>query len=360
MSMESLIMDEVEDFLGWLKSEEGKVIDVHGHFELPVLSALWVILTGKKLSHDDTAALEMLRKIDVTFTKPSLTGILNLLAPSLLDIFPNALGLTYCRGVAEEFHVMLREIIQEHQDTLPEPGNARDFIDAYLHEINQTNEENSSFYKEAGISSLTAVAGDMFFAGSETTSVTMTWAILYLATNPQVQKKVQQEIETVVGNSRSVSLTDRPNMPYTEATTIEIFRKSSIVVTGVMHTAMTDAKFLGYDIPKDAWIMPNIYAIHHDPEIWDEPYEFRPERFLSADEKTVKRNDNMLAFSLGTRRCLGENLARDQVWLFVTNILRRFSLTWDPAKPKPDLNLSQEGFILKPEEFFIIVTDRLA
>ncbi|CAG7828731.1 unnamed protein product, partial [Allacma fusca] len=96
-----------------------------------------------------------------------------------------------------------------------------------------------------------------------------------------------------------VTLADRHNLPYAEATLQEIFRKSSLVVTGVMHTATQDGTFAGYDIPKGTWILPNIYAIHHDAKLWGDPGNFRPERFLSTDEKTVIKNDNVLPFSLG-------------------------------------------------------------
>ena len=138
---------------------------------------------------------------------------------------------------------------------------------------------------------------------------------------------------------------------------MEIFRKSSIVVTGVMHTALQDGKILDYDIPQGTWIMPNIYAIHHDPKIWGDPENFRPERFLSDDGKTVKRNENLLPFSLGKRQCIGENLARDSVFLFTTNIFQRFSVTLDPTKSEPTLD-AQIGFILRPEDHSLILKER--
>ena len=117
------------------------------------------------------------------------------------------------------------------------------------------------FYK---VTSLCATIGDLFFAGAETTSTTLSWSMLYLAVNPSVQKKLQTEIETVVGKSRQVSLSDKPNLPYVEATINEVLRQSSIVVTGVFHTALEDAKFRGYDVPKGSWLVANQHAIHHN------------------------------------------------------------------------------------------------
>jgi cytochrome P450 len=356
--MEGLIMEEVNDLNSMLKSKEGSSIPINGQvFELPVLNSLWVILTGKRFRHDDEHKLEILRGLD-RFSKPSLAGILNLFAPSVLRTAPKLLGLKEFEGIAEEFHKMLKEIIQEHEDTLPDEGNPRDFIDAYLHQIKKTEDTSSSFYKEAGVHSLLAVIGDMFFAGAETSSSTLAWSVLYLAMNPDIQKKLQDAIDEVVGKSRQVSLTDKPKLSYSEATMQEVFRKSSLVVTGVMHTAMQDATFAGYDIPKGTWIMPNIYAIHHDPKIWDDPHNFRPERFLSEDGKTVLKSENLLPFSLGKRICLGETLARDVIFLFMTNIFQRFNISLDPSKPRPTYE-SKEGFLLHPEDFSVLVKERV-
>ena len=139
---------------------------------------------------------------------------------------------------------------------------------------------------------------------------------------------------------------------------LEIFRKSSITAAGVMHTCHEDAKIHGYDIPAGTWIMPNIVAIHNDPKTWGDPENFRPERFLSDDGKTVKKNENLLPFSLGKRQCIGENLARDSVFLFTTNIFQRFSVQLDPSRPKPTME-PKDGFLLCPKEYFLIMKDRM-
>lgn len=140
---------------------------------------------------------------------------------------------------------------------------------------------------------------------------------------------------------------------------LEIFRKSSITAAGVMHAAPRDAKILDYEIPADTWIMPNIYAIHHDPSIWGDPQNFRPERFLNEDGASVKRSENLLPFSLGKRQCIGENLARDTVFLFASNIFQRFSIRFDSSKPEPSFD-PMEGFLLAPREYTLIMKDRLA
>ncbi len=88
-------------------------------------------------------------------------------------------------------------------------------------------------------------------------------------------------------------------MPYTNAVMEETFRLSSIVPSGVQHRAIIGKEFKGYYIPKDTWIFPNLWHLHRNPKTWGDPENFRPERFLSADEKTFKKSENMMPFVIG-------------------------------------------------------------
>ena len=147
-------------------------------------------------------------------------------------------------------------------------------------------------------------------------------------------------------------------MPYTEAIIAESTRMSAIVPTGVLHKAMEDVKFHGYDIPKGTMIMPNVHCIHYDPRYWDEPEEFRPERFLSADGKTLKKHDAFMPFSVGKRQCLGETLARDTIFLYFTNIFHRFSIRL--AEESKDATLEPAvGFLLAPQDYIVILRERI-
>lgn len=120
-------------------------------------------------------------------------------------------------------------------------------------------------------------------------------------------------------------------MPYTEALMMEILRKSSIAGLGLFHTAIQNAKIAGYDISKDTMIIPNFHEAHHDIKFWENPDEFNPERFLSPDKKTLMKNDALMPFSVGKRACLGESLAKDEFFLFLTTIFQRFDIELDTA-----------------------------
>jgi cytochrome P450 len=103
-------------------------------------------------------------------------------------------------------------------------------------------------------------------------------------------------------------------MPYTEAVIAETLRYSSILPNGAFQRVVKDTEFRGYTIPKDTNILHNVLYIHFDPAVWVDPEKFRPERFLSVDEKVFKKNEALMPFSTGRRQCLGETLVRHNLF----------------------------------------------
>ena len=147
-------------------------------------------------------------------------------------------------------------------------------------------------------------------------------------------------------------------MPYTEAVIAESMRVASILPFGLFHRATEDVKFHGYDIPKGTLVLANLHYIHYDPRNWDEPNEFRPERFLSADGKTVKKHDAFMAFSIGKRVCLGETLARDSIFLYFTNLFHRFNIRL--AEESKDITLEPVlSLLMGPQDFKVVLEERL-
>jgi len=148
------------------------------------------------------------------------------------------------------------------------------------------------------------------------------------------------------------------SLVYTEAVILETLRLSSIAPVSVPHAATEDVNFHGYDIPKGTIIFANLYANHHDPEIWGEDVkEFRPERFLSPDETTVIRHEALMPFSTGRRVCLGETLARDSLFLFAANLALNFEVTVENGKQKPTLEISR-GITLGPLSSTVLMKER--
>ncbi|XP_071477324.1 cytochrome P450 2U1-like [Diadema antillarum] len=220
------------------------------------------------------------------------------------------------------------DMIESHKQTF-DPADTRDFIDLYLKKMTGTKGSDSSF----DVNNLTASITDLFLAGTETTATSLKWSVMFMMDNPDVQERVQAEIDKVVGRSRLPTLDDRKDLIYTNAVLLECMRLGTVAPLGVAHTALEDATLGGYSIPKGGVLFANIWQILRDKRYWDQPEEFKPERFLSRDGQLLKV-DEFVPFSTGRRVCLGEQLGRMELFLFFSSLLHRFTFK-KPANSPP-------------------------
>ncbi|XP_063923002.1 cytochrome P450 2J6-like [Zophobas morio] len=175
---------------------------------------------------------------------------------------------------------------------------------------------------------------DMFGASTETTVTSILWTVLYLAKYEDVQEKVRQELLSVL-NGKTPQMGDLENLPYTEATLAEVARIRTTVAMGVPHLALEDIYVENFKIQKNTMIMPLLWAIHMNPNVWNEPEEFRPSRFLN-DERKFVQPEELLPFSVGKRMCVGEHLAKMLIFLFMATILQTFKI--ESCEPEIDLS----------------------
>lgn len=148
------------------------------------------------------------------------------------------------------------------------------------------------------------------------------------------------------------------SLPYTEACIREILRYESLTPSGVPHKATADTKFLGYDIPKGTFVITGLDAAGHDTSAWDNPYAFKPERFLDSNGKLCLRNDISLPFGAGKRLCAGETFARNMLYLFAASFLQAFSVRM-PDNVKPiQFNENSTGLIRSTRNHWVRLTLR--
>ena len=147
-------------------------------------------------------------------------------------------------------------------------------------------------------------------------------------------------------------------MPYVEAFVLEVLRYSSMIPLGAVHRTTEDVEFHGFRIPKGTRVYANVWAVHFEPSIWGDPENFRPERFLSPDELSVQKNENLIPFSTGKRACIAINFTFDQLFLFVACIVQRFDVWRKPGEPIPTLDPRIGQTVLTPHTYSVRMTER--
>uniref|UniRef100_A0AC11DT99 Uncharacterized protein n=1 Tax=Ovis aries TaxID=9940 RepID=A0AC11DT99_SHEEP len=156
------------------------------------------------------------------------------------------------------------------------------------------------------------------------------------------QESVHKEIDQVIGSDRPPALDDRAQMPYTDAVIHEIQRFADLIPIGVPHTVIKDTHFRGYILPKGTEVYPILSSALHDSRYFEKPDDFNPAHFLDASG-AVKKNDAFMPFSIGKRICLGEGIARTELFLFFTTILQNFSVASPMAPEDIDLTPQETG-----------------
>uniref|UniRef100_A0A8C2M9C0 Cytochrome P450 2E1 n=1 Tax=Cricetulus griseus TaxID=10029 RepID=A0A8C2M9C0_CRIGR len=204
---------------------------------------------------------------------------------------------------------------------------------------------------------ISVTLADLFFAGTETTSTTLRYGLLILLKYPEVEEKLHEEIDRVIGPSRVPAFKDRLEMPYMDAVVHEIQRFINLIPSNLPHEATRDTMFRGYVIPKGTIVIPTLDSLLFDSQEFPDPEKFKPEHFLNENGK-FKYSDHFKAFSAGKRVCVGEGLARMELFLLLSAILQHFNLK-SLVDPKDiDLNPVTVGFGCVPPEFKLCVIPR--
>ncbi|XP_052603448.1 cytochrome P450 2D20-like isoform X1 [Peromyscus californicus insignis] len=225
----------------------------------------------------------------------------------------------------------LDKMLMEHKASWDPAQPPRDLTDAFLAEMEKAKGNPESSFNDGN---LRMVVSDLFIAGMVTTSTTLSWALLLMILHPDVQSRVHQEIDEVIGQVRHPEMADQARMPYTSAVIHEVQRFADIVPVNLPHMTSRDIEVQGFLIPKGTTLIPNLSSVLKDETVWEKPLQFYPEHFLDAQGRFVK-HEAFMPFSAGRRACLGEPLARMELFLFFTCLLQRFKFSVPDGQPQP-------------------------
>ncbi|KAJ8922410.1 hypothetical protein NQ315_004356 [Exocentrus adspersus] len=354
-NMSTLIQEETQELVNYIfKSihhRDSIIFEMTTLFNVHVLNTLWSMMAGVRYKHDDAKMKELQAILTELFGTVSMVGATFSHFPVLKYLAPELSGYKiYVNAHLKIWDFLRREL--EHHKTTHDPNEPRDFMDVYLNVLKSSEEAGDSFSEEQ----LMALCMDLFMAGSETTNNSLGFAFFYLIKYPEVQKKAQMEIDAVLGKHRVPTLEDRPNLPYVECVVLESLRMFGGRAFTVPHRAIRDTELCGYTIPKDVLILANLHGCMMDPTSgYDNPEEFVPERYMINGNVAVP--DTFIPFGFGKHRCLGETLARANLFLFIASLLQRF--TFSVVADQPPTEEWRDGVTPGPRPFKARVVPRV-
>ncbi|KAL6853812.1 hypothetical protein ACP4OV_019841 [Aristida adscensionis] len=208
-------------------------------------------------------------------------------------------------------------ILEEHAGALKQRGGAakQHFVDALFTLRAQYHLSDDTVF---------GLLWDMITAGMDTTVISVEWAMAELVRNPRVQEKVQEELDRVVGGDRVMQETDFPDLPYLQAVVKESLRLHPPTPLMLPHRASAGVKIAGYDVPRGATVVVNVWAVARDAAAWESPLEFRPERFLRGSVDVKGADFRVLPFGAGRRVCPGAQLGMNLVASMIGHLLHHF------------------------------------
>ncbi|KAF4115660.1 hypothetical protein G5714_003149 [Onychostoma macrolepis] len=340
---EEIIIEETQYLKEEFEKFEGKPFDTTQPVNLAVSNIISAIVYGSRFEYNNTELHRMVRRANTTM---QMTGSASV---QLYNMFPwLRCFVKNQKRIINNFREAFKqseELVAGLQKTLS-PQNPRGITDSFL--ILQQQKQGSS---ELGTlfhsKNLHCTINNLFAAGTDTTTTTLRWGLLLMAKYPEIQDKVQDEIDRVIGGRQPV-VEDRKNLPYTDAVIHETQRFANIVPISVPRQTTCDVHLNGYLIKKGTSVWPLLVSVLRDESEWETPGNFNPGHFLNKQGQFVKK-DAFMPFSAGRRVCLGEGLARMELFLFLTSLLQRFRFTPPPGVSEDDLDLSPVvGLTLNP------------
>ncbi|XP_068599309.1 cytochrome P450 2J4-like [Brachionichthys hirsutus] len=333
-SLEPSIQEECQYLIEAFALQKGKPFNAQTQLNQAVSNVICCLVFGHRFEYTDEQFLYILQALNEFMKLQGNVWI------RVYNIFPWLMK--RLPGPHQNAFALIKKVfdyleikVREHRETF-DASSPRDYIDCFLAQMGEREDKESGFDLE----NLHVCTLDLFGAGTETTTTTLHWGLLYMIYYPRIQERVQAEIDSVVSSNRQPSVSDRENLPYTNAVIHEIQRMADIIPLNVIRLTVKDTTIDKYTIPKGTMIMATLNSVLHDEVMWETPHSFNPQHFLDQDGK-FRNREAFLPFSAGKRACLGEQLARMELFLFLTSLLQRFSFSAsDGEQPSLEFNFA--------------------
>nr|XP_060611509.1 cytochrome P450 1A5-like [Anolis sagrei ordinatus]XP_060611510.1 cytochrome P450 1A5-like [Anolis sagrei ordinatus] len=324
--------------------EKGR-FEPYQYMAISVVNIICAITFGKRYSHDDEELLGIIHLMDEADKVAGLGNLADFIP--VLQYLPNPLMKKF-KVLVVNFQAFLQKNVNKHYESFNKDC-IRDITDSLI-----AQSQDKKFLAKSSVQlpqeKIVNLVNDLVGASFDTVTSALSWSLMYLVSYPEIQKKIQKEIDQTIGKERTPRLSDRALLPYTEAFILEVFRHSSFLPFTIPHCTTKDTSLNGFYIPKDLCVFVNQWQVNHDETLWEDPSTFHPDRFFSANGTEINRaeSEKVMIFGMGKRRCIGENLARWEVFLFLTTLLQRLEFTASDGK---GVNMTPEyGLVMKPKK----------
>ncbi|KAM5165045.1 cytochrome P450 2K4-like [Mantella aurantiaca] len=335
-TIEDRIVEECGFFIKAIESLEGQPEDLTIKTNFAIGNIIISIIFGHRFDYQHPI---LLRLIGLISENMRLVG-----SPSIAmyNFFPLYYYLCGAHNKVmqniEDIHNFLKTEFVEHLKGL-DRDDQRGFIDAFLVKQEEEKSDPKTYFHEMN---LLSTVTSLFMAGTETTSSTIRFAVSYMIKYPEIQKRVHEEIDRVIGSAQP-RIDHRKNMPYTNAVIHETQRFANILPMNLPRETTRDVTFQGYHLPKGTHIVPLLESVLYDKSQFERPESFYPEHFLDSRGAFVKK-EAFIPFSAGRRSCPGETLAKMELFLFFTSLMQKFTFHAAPGvtnfQVKPAIGLT--------------------
>ena len=360
---ESRIIHECSSIQELIHSKAGQPFEPTEMMKVACMNVICSLILGREYNHGDTGLMNLLSLMD-EFIQLILKDTDGDVIPVLRLRPGHRNSMARFSKISARLVQFLEQVISEKEEEykndhcLDEDGitgpKSNNFVQAYMRQwkkvlsgvkTNKSIEQNWLY----------TFILDMVLTGSQSVPTVMSWFILYMMKYPDIQERVQKELDCVYGDfvdHPDVSLNKKSCVPYTEAVMCEMMRLSCVSPLGYPHATSCDVEYQGFHIPANTEIWVNLWETTRDPELWAEPDNFIPERFLNQSGE-LEIPSYWIPFGVGKRACFGEQLAKQEMFLIFTTLMRSFSFLPPENMTISDIDVTPfDGIlVLKPQPY---------
>lgn len=362
-SYEYIRVEELFMILQDMFKKSGKVILLKDVLTTHSMNVISRMVLGKKYVEEEekggvVTPEEFREMLDELFL---LNGVLNI-GDSIpwLDSLDLQGYLKRMKKVSKKIDRFLEHVLDEHnaRRRRKEGGgfHAKDMVDVMLEVADDPNLD-----VKLSRDNVKGFTQDIIAGGTETSAVTVEWAISEIMKSPHVLEKAIEELDRVIGKSRWVEEKDISRLPYIEAIVKEAMRMHPVAPMLIPRMSREDSTFEGYDITAGTRVLINVWSIGRDPSIWDEPNEFKPERFIGKDIDVKGHDFELLPFGAGRRMCPGYSLGLKVIQASLANLIHGFKWNLPEGMKPEDINMEEVYGLSTPRKvpLEVVVEPRL-